>query len=113
MYLFGYDMRASNGHCRLVLSKALTSSVKHVRLFATHHLEKLISRGNLSGANGMSWLIRLLLTQLYDPSSEVCGLAVEILEEACAASTEVLETVVNLRPALENLGDVGAPLLLR
>ncbi|KAH9815957.1 Rapamycin-insensitive companion of mTOR, middle domain-containing protein [Melampsora americana] len=102
-----------NGHCRLVLSKALTSTVKHVRLFATHHLEKLISRGNLSSPSGMGWLIRLLFTQLYDPSPEVCGLAVEILEEACAGSTEVLETVVNMRPALENLGDVGAPLLLR
>ncbi|KAG0139923.1 hypothetical protein CROQUDRAFT_111390 [Cronartium quercuum f. sp. fusiforme G11] len=102
-----------NGHCRLVISKALTSSVKHVRLFATHHLEKLISRRNLSSPSGMSWLIRLLLTQLHDPSPEVCGLAVEILEEACAGSTEILETVVNMRPSLENLGDVGAPLLLR
>ncbi|KAI8456406.1 Rapamycin-insensitive companion of mTOR, middle domain-containing protein [Phakopsora pachyrhizi] len=172
-----------NGHCRLVLSKALTSSYKHVRLFATHHLEKLISNSefgttgpssffaqsslnlingsstslgtsnmssgiigtainlatNLSPSVGNSssssnnynsfisnssnstsplsntkiWLIRLLLTQLYDPSPEVCGLAVEILEEACTASIEVLETVVQMRPSLENLGDVGVPLLLK
>ncbi|KAA1078672.1 hypothetical protein PGTUg99_011011 [Puccinia graminis f. sp. tritici] len=120
-----------NGHCRLVLSKALTSSYKHVRLFATHHLEKLISRAefsvsaspyqhvNIAPANSptaikdaKSWSIRLLLTQLYDPSPEVCGLAVEILEEACAGSIEVLETVVKMRPSVENLGDVGAPLLL-
>ncbi|OAV98339.1 hypothetical protein PTTG_25752 [Puccinia triticina 1-1 BBBD Race 1] len=121
-----------NGHCRLVLSKALTSSYKHVRLFATHHLEKLISRADfsLSGSpyppvnsvpansptainDAKTWSIRLLLTQLYDPSPEVCGLAVEILEEACAGSIEVLETVVKMRPSVENLGDVGAPLLLR
>ncbi|MBW0470720.1 hypothetical protein O181_010435 [Austropuccinia psidii MF-1] len=123
---------SANGHCRLVLSKALTSSYKHVRLFATHHLEKLISRmdfgvtnfsgsavsgGCLNTSNGLNnakkWLIRLLLTQLYDPSPEVCGLAVEILEEACASSIDLLETVVKMRPSLENLGDVGAPLLLR
>ncbi|PLW12704.1 hypothetical protein PCASD_21619 [Puccinia coronata f. sp. avenae] len=121
-----------NGHCRLVLSKALTSSYKHVRLFATHHLEKLISRGDFSLAgptyphvnnvptssptlmnDAKTWSIRLLLTQLYDPSPEVCGLAVEILEEACAGSIEVLETVVKMRPSVENLGDVGAPLMLR
>ncbi|KAH9452898.1 hypothetical protein Pst134EB_016847 [Puccinia striiformis f. sp. tritici] len=123
-----------NGHCRLVLSKALTSSYKHVRLFSTHHLEKLISRADFSLSTGFApyehlknhqgssptllhdtktWSIRLLLTQLYDPSPEVCGLAVEILEEACAASIEVLETVVKMRPSVENLGDVGAPLLLR
>ncbi|EGG07719.1 uncharacterized protein MELLADRAFT_48033 [Melampsora larici-populina 98AG31] len=112
-----------NGHCRLVLSKALTSTVKHVRLFSTHHLEKLISRLDLNqsssshhlsnNAGGIGWLIKLLITQLYDPSPEVCGLAVEILEEVCTGSIEVLETVVNMRPALENLGEVGAPLLLR
>ncbi|KNZ50068.1 hypothetical protein VP01_461g7 [Puccinia sorghi] len=121
-----------NGHCRLVLSKALTSSYKHVRLFATHHLEKLISRADFSHygpanqhmnnvpANSptlindaKTWSIRLLLTQLFDPSPEVCGLAVEILEEACAGSIEVLETVVKMRPSIENLGDVGAPLMLR
>jgi len=121
-----------NGHCRLVLSKALTSSYKHVRLFATHHLEKLISRADFShhgSANqhvnnvpansptlindAKTWSIRLLLTQLFDPSPEVCGLAVEILEEACAGSIEVLETVVKMRPSIENLGDVGAPLMLR
>lgn len=60
-----------------------------------------------------TWSIRLLLTQLFDPSPEVCGLAVEILEEACAGSIEVLETVVKMRPSIENLGDVGAPLMLR
>ncbi|CAH7686350.1 Rapamycin-insensitive companion of mTOR, middle domain-domain-containing protein, partial [Phakopsora pachyrhizi] len=106
-----------NGHCRLVLSKALTSSYKHVRLFATHHLEKLISNSEFGttgpSSNTKIWLIRLLLTQLYDPSPEVCGLAVEILEEACTASIEVLETVVQMRPSLENLGDVGVPLLLK
>lgn len=62
--------------------------------------------------NGAEWAIRLLITQLYDPDVEVCEVAVKILEEACN-QTHHLEYVVKCRPALDHLGEIGAPLLLR
>lgn len=43
---------------------------------------------------------------------EVCETAVKILEEACN-TTHSLEYVVKCRPALDHLGEIGAPLLLR
>ncbi|CED82219.1 ste16 protein [Phaffia rhodozyma] len=98
----------SDGHSRIVLSKALTSSYMHIRLYATEHLGQLV----LSSADANPWTLRLLITQLYDPSPEVCELAVQFLEEACER-TDVLELVVQMRPFLDHLGDIGHPLLLR
>lgn len=97
-----------DGHARIVLSKALTSTYKHIRLYATKHLGTLIR--NLSTAN--AWTLRLLLTQLYDPAPEVCELAVHFLEEACE-SKEVLQLVVEMQPTVDHLGEIGHPLLLK
>ncbi|KAF5385668.1 hypothetical protein D9757_005476 [Collybiopsis confluens] len=97
-----------DGHPRIVLSKALTASHKRIQLYATQHLGELIR--NTSVAN--AWTLRLLLTQLYDPSAEVRKLAVDYLEEACE-SKDVLELVVEMRPTMEHLGDIGNSLLLR
>ncbi|KAJ7600701.1 Rapamycin-insensitive companion of mTOR, N-term-domain-containing protein [Mycena floridula] len=97
-----------DGHPRIVLSKALTSSYKHVRTYATRHLGDLI-RGSVT-AN--SWTLRLLLTQLYDPAPEVCELAVHFLEEACE-SKDILQLVVEMRPSMDHLGEIGNPLLLK
>lgn len=58
------------------------------------------------------WQIRLLLTQLYDPAQEVCELAVHVLEEACQ-SLETLEILVEMRPSLDHLGDMGVELMIR
>ncbi|KAA8893128.1 Rapamycin-insensitive companion of mTOR, N-term-domain-containing protein [Sphaerosporella brunnea] len=106
------------GHPRIILSKALTTGPKSVRLYATNHLRSLTSpedpdkvaspRANETA----EWAIRLLITQLYDPDVEVCETAVRILEEACN-TTHSLEYVVKCRPALDHLGEIGAPLLLR
>lgn len=52
------------------------------------------------------------MSQLYDTDVEVCETAVKILEEACNV-THNLEYVVKCRPALDHLGETGAPLLLR
>lgn len=91
-----------------MLSKALTSEDVHVRLFATSHLGELI-RNSLSP---VSWSLRLLLTQLYDPSPEVCEMAIQFLEEACDAM-EVLQLVVEMQPTMDHLGEIGHPLLLK
>ncbi|RPA97850.1 hypothetical protein L873DRAFT_1689620 [Choiromyces venosus 120613-1] len=107
------------GHPRIILSKALTMGPKSVRLFATSHLRGLISTAQSAQTpidsktnETAEWAIRLLITQLYDPDVEVCETAVKILEEACNI-THSLEYVVKCRPALDHLGEIGAPLLLR
>ncbi|KAH7885334.1 Rapamycin-insensitive companion of mTOR, N-term-domain-containing protein [Phlebopus sp. FC_14] len=97
-----------DGHPRLVLSKALTSSDVHIRLFATSHLGELI-RKTLSP---VAWTLRLLLTQLYDPAPEVCEMAIQFLDEACD-EMEVLQLVVEMQPTMDHLGDTGHPLLLK
>ena len=52
------------------------------------------------------------MTQLYDPALEVCSLAVRFLEDACE-SKDILQLVVEMRPTLDHLGDMGHPLLLK
>lgn len=97
-----------DGHSRIVFSKALTSSYKHIRLFATNHLGSLIRASTTANA----WTLRLLLTQLYDPAFEVREVAVRYLEEACEAP-DVLQMVVEMQPTLEHLGEMGHALMLK
>lgn len=96
----------SDGHSRIILAKVLTYGPDHMRLYATQRLARLIQ----TQPPPVFWLIKLLVTQLYDTYAEVRNLTVQILEEACQ-STEVLEAVVELRPSLDHLGYAGAPLL--
>lgn len=105
------------GHPRVLLSKALTAGSKEIRTHATNVLRRYSGRSRLHGAAGQGvgdfkWAIQLLVTQLYDPEVEVCATAVKILEEACNKKT-YLEYIVECRPALDHLGEIGAPLLLR
>ncbi|KAI0322355.1 Rapamycin-insensitive companion of mTOR, N-term-domain-containing protein [Amylostereum chailletii] len=97
-----------DGHPRIVLSKALTSSYKHIRLYATNHLGHMI----LNSPFANTWTLRLLLTQLYDPAMEVCEMATHFLEEACE-SMDILRLVVAMQPTLDHLGEIGHGLLLR
>jgi len=103
-----------DGHIRIIVSKAMTSCSKEVRIFATRLLRKYATKSmqQNTSAGVAEWAIRLLVTQLYDPDVEVCEVAIKILEEACN-QTESLEFVVKCRPALDHLGEIGAPLLLR
>ncbi|TXT05984.1 hypothetical protein VHUM_03745 [Vanrija humicola] len=102
---FDYTIDA---HQRIVLSKALTSSYMETRLFATHHLGRLLNES----PDLTDWAIQLLITQLYDPALDVCEIAVMYLEGACTDPVN-LEKVVHLSPTLEHLGDIGANLFLR
>lgn len=111
---FDYSL---HGHPRVLLSKALTSGSKDVRIHATNVLRRYSSRPRTKFASTPSvgdskWAIQLLVTQLYDPEVEVCATAIRILEEACNRK-EYLEYIVECRPALDHLGEIGAPLLLR
>ncbi|TVY71377.1 Target of rapamycin complex 2 subunit ste20 [Lachnellula suecica] len=107
---FDYSLQ---GHPRVLLSKALTAGSKEIRIHATNVLRKY-SRGSRpsQGVGDSKWAIQLLVTQLYDPEVEVCATAIKILEEACNRKN-YLEYIVECRPALDHLGEIGAPLLLR
>ena len=111
---FDYSLQ---GHPRVLLSKALTAGSKEIRIHATNVLRKYSSRSRATssssqGVGDSKWAIQLLVTQLYDPEVEVCATAIKILEEACNRKN-YLEYIVECRPALDHLGEIGAPLLLR
>ena len=107
-----------DSHLRVMLSKALTACAKNIRVYATRLLRKYaISQATEPNvqehrSEGPQWAIRLLVTQLYDPEVQVSEIAVQILEEVCNRKAD-LEYVVRCRPALDHLGAIGAPLLLR
>jgi len=98
-----------DSHPRIILAKALVSGSRNVRILATRMLRKYAVKPM---DEGTAWAIRLLVAQLYDTEIAVCEVAIKILEEA-SNSNEGLEYVVNCRPALDHLGEIGAPLLLR
>lgn len=111
---FDYSVQ---GHPRVLVSKALTAGTKEIRIHATNALRKyairpIPSAHGQGGVGDSKWAIQLLVTQLYDPEIEVCATAVKILEKACNRKT-YLEYIVECRPALDHLGEIGAPLLLR
>lgn len=110
---FDYSLQ---GHPRVLLSKALTAGAKDIRINATNALRKYAIHPRMTaqghGLGDSKWAIQLLVTQLYDPEVEVCATAVKILEKACNFKDQ-LEYIVECRPALDHLGEIGAPLLLR
>lgn len=110
---FDYSLQ---GHPRVLLSKALTAGTKDIRIYATNTLRKYVTRPSVGAheqeSSDSKWAIQLLVTQLYDPEIEVCATAVKILEKACNTKNH-LEYIVECRPALDHLGEIGAPLLLR
>lgn len=107
-----------DSHFRVMLSKALTSCPKSVRVFSTRLLRKYATaapvqaNGQVGNSGGPEWAIRMLVTQIYDPEVQVSEIAIQILEEVCNRKAQ-LEYVVKCRPALDHLGAIGAPLLLR
>jgi len=104
-----------DSHPRIILSKAMIGSSKQMRIMATKISRKYAMvpiETSQVGGGAAQWAIRLLVSQLYDPEIEVCEVAIKILEEACNDITS-LEYVVKCRPALDHLGEIGAPLLLR
>ncbi|EPY51668.1 rictor [Schizosaccharomyces cryophilus OY26] len=100
------------GHSRIIFSKALSTAQQNVRLHATRHLLTLIN--SESGNDNLNhWAISLLIFQLYDPSLDVCQVAVKALDDVCAKNENLLAQVVQLQPSLAHLGEIGSPLLLR
>ncbi|KAL4910470.1 hypothetical protein BDW74DRAFT_145167 [Aspergillus multicolor] len=114
--LLGNMDYTQGSHLRVMLSKALTTGSKEIRIFGTRLLRKYtvgnVSLQSSTAIGNADWVIKLLVTQLYDPDVAVCQVAVKILEEACNQRNH-LEFVVKCRPSLDHLGEIGAPLLLR
>ena len=124
-FLSGMDYTLDS-HLRIILSNAMTSSSKDIRIFATRILRKYATKAIVEsnqgtdstqssasqGTNSVVWAIKLLVTQLYDPAIEVADEAIKILKEACVHRPS-LEYIVRCRPALDHLGSIGQPLLLR
>ncbi|KAI8394190.1 Rapamycin-insensitive companion of mTOR, N-term-domain-containing protein [Radiomyces spectabilis] len=98
-----------DGHPRVLLSKIMTSGYNPIRLFATQFLGIILQQ---SESECNDWIIRLLVTQLYDTHLDVCQMAVNLLDEACEKPAN-LELLVKFRPSLGHLGEIGNPLLLR
>ncbi|KAK3637380.1 hypothetical protein LTR56_013730 [Elasticomyces elasticus] len=111
-----------DGHPRIILGKAIVGCEgKAMRIMGTRRLRSYAmlpishdteQTGLVVGGGAAEWAIKLLVGQLYDPEIEVCEVAVKILEECCN-DLRSLEYVVKCRPALDHLGEIGAPLLLR
>lgn len=104
-----------DSHPRIILTKVMIAGSKHMRIAATKILRKYAMmpiEPQTLGGGAAEWSIKLLVSQLYDPEIEVCEVAIKILEEACN-NLSSLEYVVKCRPALDHLGEIGAPLLLR
>jgi rapamycin-insensitive companion of mTOR len=102
---FDYGLQ---GHPRVLLSKALTAANKDLRIHATNALRKYATKPRVDSR----WAIQMLVTQLYDTEIDVCATAVKALEKACNIKNN-LEYIVECRPSLDHLGEIGAPLLLR
>lgn len=100
------------GHPRVLLQKAMIGGPKEIRIYATNILRKFVNNPKESTANNSRWAIQLLVEQLYDPEVEVSATAIKILEKACNTKS-YLEFIVACQPALDHLGEIGAPLLLR
>jgi len=106
-----------NGHPRILLGKALTGGTVDIRIHATNTLRKYAVRPvtdvpSQDSVGDAKWAIENLVCQLYDPEIDVCATAVKILEKACNRKS-FLEYIVQCRPSLDHLGEIGAPLLLR
>lgn len=86
---------ASPGHCRLLLSKILTTAPPDIRIYATQMVTDMIR------LDTSRWLISLLVNQLYDIEASIRELASTLLLQLCSSSTKALEIIVSLRPMLE------------
>lgn len=99
-------------HPQVLLQKAMTGNTKEIRMYATNILGKHANNPKVNLTGDMKWAIRALVTQLYDPEVEVSATAIKTLEKACNTKN-YLEMIVECKPGLDHLGEIGAPLLLR
>lgn len=98
-----------DGFSRKLLSQALNCKLEAARLYATNFLRVLL-RAEMSDFH--KWVIELLVQQLSDANQSVCLSALDILDEACDKSENLVQ-LISLRPNLLHLNDKGILLFSR
>lgn len=93
------------GHPRLILAKALSSSSKSIRLYATEFVGS-----QLASSDPYMWAVDLMIEQLYDAEHSVASAAVHSLYEMCAASGHVLDYLISTKPFLGHVSEAAEPL---
>ncbi|XP_050303046.1 rapamycin-insensitive companion of mTOR [Anthonomus grandis grandis] len=100
---------STHGPARELLAAVLTCGVESSRMYATQFMLVLLR----SGCPGFSsWAVGLLCLQLEDQSRKVCLSALSTLQEACELP-DCLETLTDLAPNMEKLGEKGEILAIR
>lgn len=94
---------------RIILSKAMSSPVENVRMYAT---EFLLVLARCDVPNFCKWGLDLLVAQMYDENKIIAMTSINILHELCYDPV-YLESLVSTRPSLLHLGDKGHLLLIR
>lgn len=100
---------ARDSSTRVILSKALVAASESGRLYATKFLRVLL-RTRIPMFR--SWGMEVLVTQLYDQSRAVAMAALNVVDEACEAQTN-LEALIKHRPSVLHLGEKGTMLICR
>lgn len=104
------------GHARVLLGHALTAGTRATRLFATSKLAQTLQsmpgRDNLWNTSTASWMVELLVAQLYDTNPGIQKLTIEILGRICDEPA-LLELVIATQPSVEHLGEAGQALMLK
>lgn len=100
---------SSPGPGRRILAAVLTCPIENSRLYATQFLLVLL-RANLT--DFPKWGIPLLVKQLNDEARAVYLSALNSLHEACEMH-DCLDTLIQLNPTLDHLGERGMYLQIR
>ncbi|KAL5037102.1 hypothetical protein BDV3_006204 [Batrachochytrium dendrobatidis] len=98
-----------DGHPRIILSKILTAGSKSLRHAATVYLDQL---AQLHKDTFYEWGIPLLVTQLSDPTQEIVGAAVCILQRHCIDHRNII-AFVRTKPDIQQLTVLGNTLLIQ
>uniref|UniRef100_A0A1B6C0I0 Rapamycin-insensitive companion of mTOR domain-containing protein n=1 Tax=Clastoptera arizonana TaxID=38151 RepID=A0A1B6C0I0_9HEMI len=101
-----------DGMTRTIMTKVLSCKQVPSRLFATKFLHVLLRTPIRKHKDYFTWVIEILVNQLYDENKTVSLAAINALDEACDCK-EYLETMINVRPSLLHLGDQGLLLLIK
>lgn len=96
------------GHPRFLLARVIAghAAEKRTRMFAT---ELLWEKMNSTSKDAQLWAVEILVGQLYDPDLSVAQTAVLSLQKFCRDDAN-LDRIIELRPTLAHLGNIGASL---
>jgi rapamycin-insensitive companion of mTOR len=97
------------GHPQIMATILLSSSEEHVRLLALEEFRKLTAN---PAVRTNTWVVKRLVTQLYDPCPAVARCALSVLLNM-SEDRAALQLIIEQEPALIHFGDDGIELLMR